>query len=142
MLNSDKLERNFTPLLNGPFSGETVEDGVRSKQPDSIRKRIEELKTFAEEDGDRPPVASSEEAMLHFLSLFNIRKMPEITLTDDGCYYLRIVNGPNKLVLRFLADKTIHYLLEDGAGYIEEINTIAFFKNKYHDLVRESIVNE
>lgn len=106
-----------------------------------IEQRIKELKVSVQEDGDIPPLSASEESFFSFLSLFTITELPEITVTDEGCYYLRIVNGNYKLVVLFLADMSINYLIEDNDGYLENTSTIDFFKNQHSSFVREFIFN-
>ncbi len=139
MSETDKLKTTFQ--RETPFKHQSSEKAASAGQPHAlIQQRIEELKRFAEEDGGQPPLSASEESLLHFLSMFNIASLPEITLTDDGCYYLRIVNGRNKLVVHFLADTTIQYLIESNTGYLENISAIAFFQDQHSSFVRESIL--
>lgn len=113
-----------------------------SNQRKSCDKRIDELKAFSKEDGENPPSESSEVLMRKFFSAFSIIKLPEITLTDDGFYYLRIVKNKNKLVICFLEDNQVHYLIESSHGYSENISAFDFFKEQHAEFINGLVKND
>lgn len=104
--------------------------------------RIKKLKEFAREDGEATPLEHSENLLREFFSLFSPSRLPEITLTPDGLYYLRIVHGGNKLVIRFLPSNKVHYLIQSSSGYLENTSSFDFFQEQHSAFVKRLVRHE
>lgn len=103
-----------------------------------INNRIENIKKeFLQEIDDAVPSKIAEENLRNFCRRYKFKELPEISLLDDGSFYLRVIVKSLKFVAWFFKDNSLQYLFNEGNDFIEDKTSLSFFNRIYTNTLKK-----